>query len=333
MRREEQAVIKIHLRFFVPTALQHRPDGIRHRAEKFLFLLREPADALRMGGHDSIDAILDQHRHTHAGHRAMFRQQLRGGKPRFPPEIVDHHRNPFPNRIPRLRMGAAFDRQLPDEVIPQPASRHDVEVAVGLARHEDFAQLHVQGRRRFLHRLVHQFLGRYSADAQRADTREYRLKPRHLRCILREEHPFRHVFQHHQDATLSPIGHHVEPAGIIEGAPVMGQQLILHALPRTQIALVPGDGIIQQSFSQRRLHALCLRRRILDQFRELRVFEDEKALAHEAQTAVNAVAQPGQDLRGGGFGPDRPGGFGTGAMGRGHQGPARPESPMIDAAR
>ena len=90
-----------------------------------------------------------------------------------------------------------------------------------------------QNRSRFLHRLIHQVLRGDSADTQRADTRERRVKSRHLRRILREENAFRHILQYHQDTTLAAIGHHVEAAGIVERAPIVPRQLVLHAFSRT----------------------------------------------------------------------------------------------------
>ncbi len=96
--------------------LQNRADGIRHRAEKFLLLLVELANPLGMGGHHPVHPVLDQHRHAHPRNRAMFREQFGRGKPGFSAKVVDHNRNPFPDRISGLRMGAAFDREFADEI-------------------------------------------------------------------------------------------------------------------------------------------------------------------------------------------------------------------------
>jgi len=49
-----------------------------------------------------------------------------------------------------------------------------------------------------------------------------------------------------------------------------------------------------------------LRRGRLHQFRKVRIFEDEKAVADETEASVDTVAQPGKDLSGGELRPNRP---------------------------
>jgi len=68
----------------------------------------------------------------------------------------------------------------------------------------------------------------------------------------------------------------------------------------------------------------------LDQLRKLRIFENEKALADEAEPAVDTIAEPRQHFSGSDLGRDRSGGFGAAAVGRSHQRRAHPSCQVIE---
>ena len=63
---------------------------------------------------------------------------------------------------------------------------------------------------------------------------------------------------------------------------------------RTERAPIPQDGFIEEALPQPMVDPVCARFRRFDQFGKMGVLKDQKAVADEAETALNAVADPGQ---------------------------------------
>ncbi len=83
-----------------------------------------------MGGHGAVHPILDQHRDAHACDAAMFSKQFRRGEPRLLTQVPDDHGESFSNGVTGLRMGAAFNGQLPDQIRGETDSCDDGEMIV-----------------------------------------------------------------------------------------------------------------------------------------------------------------------------------------------------------
>lgn len=306
----EQPVVELQLGLLPAPPLQDRGDGVRHGTQKLQLLVREFPDALAMGAHDAVHAILDHHRGAHAGNPPVLRQKPGRREAGFVAEVADDDRTALPDRIAGLGMSTAFDREASDQPFAPTDSRHEIEMLIGLPRDQNLAQLDVEGFGGQPDRLVHDFLDRHSADRQCADPGEHRLESGDLRGFVREQRSSGDVLKHQQDARAAVIGNDVEAAFVDELPALAVGQTILGDPPGAERLVVPGGRFGEQARAKRgrggalrsRLVRLSVSRGgSLDEFSEPRVLVDEDALGDEAEAALDAVADPGQHFGGGDF--------------------------------